>query len=109
MEIVRERVEVESPTRIMTWTLYIVECSDGTLYAGVTSNLEKRLRNHNSRKGGRYTKGRAPVILKHTEEHRTKSKAMKREQQIKGWTRAKKMALMQGDAERLRSLSQRKT
>ena len=93
----------------MVWTVYIVECSDGTLYTGVTNNLEKRLRNHNRRKGGRYTKGRAPVTLRYTEEHRTKSQAMKREEQVKGWTHARKLALIQGNLDDLKHLSQRKT
>lgn len=87
----------------------MVECSDGTLYTGVTNNLEKRLRNHNSRKGGRYTKGRTPVTLKYTEKNRTKKQAMKREEQLKGWTRAKKMALIVGNLDDPKRLSRRKT
>ena len=66
------------------------------------------MRNHNNRKGGRYTKGRAPVTLKYTEEYRTKSQAMKREEQLKGWTRAKKLALIQRDSKKLVKLSKRR-
>jgi putative endonuclease len=82
--------ESKERVTISRWAVYIVECSDGTLYTRLTNNLEKRLRNHNNRKGGRYTKGRAPVTHKYTEEYSVKSQAMKREEQLKDRTRAKK-------------------
>jgi putative endonuclease len=74
--------------------VYILECSDNTLYVGSTNNLEKRLHEHNNLKSGaHYTKIRRPVILKYKEELPDKSFALKREIEIKGWTRSQKLAL----------------
>lgn len=55
--------EEKSPTALKTWTVYLLECGDGTLYAGVTRDLERRLRQHNGELAGgaRYTRGRRPV------------------------------------------------
>ena len=73
--------------------IYIVECSDRTLYTGYTNDLDKRLRAHNENKGAKYTRGRAPVILKYFEEFDNKIDAMKRESQIKKLRRSKKQML----------------
>ena len=74
---------------------YILECSDTTLYTGYTSDLEKRLAEHNGSKlGAKYTKARRPVILKHFESFATKSEAMKRECEIKKLSRKEKLALI---------------
>ena len=62
---------------------YILLCSDGTLYTGWTNNMEKRLRDHNSGKGAKYTKGRIPVELVYYETFPTKAEAMRREWEIK--------------------------
>lgn len=72
---------------------YIVKCADGSFYTGWTNNLEKRIRDHNSGKGARYTRGRGPVELTYYEEFNTKEEAMKREWQIKQMTRIQKMQL----------------
>ena len=48
------------------WTLYILECGDGTLYTGITDNLEKRLAAHRAGKGAKYTRGRSPIFLRYT-------------------------------------------
>jgi len=85
----------------MNWHIYIIECSDKSLYTGVTSDLKRRLREHNSGKGGRYTKSRTPVTLVYSETYKTKSKALKREIQIKGWTKKKKKALIEHDYAKL--------
>lgn len=74
--------------------IYIVECSDGTLYTGYTNNIEKRLQAHNSNNGAKYTRGRTPVSLKYFEEFDNKSDAMKREAQIKKMRRGKKLLLI---------------
>ncbi|HDZ77005.1 MAG TPA: GIY-YIG nuclease family protein [Candidatus Omnitrophica bacterium] len=77
----------------MSWHVYIIECRDHTLYTGITNNLPRRLKAHNSGNGGRYTKYRWPVKLIHSEERSTKSEAQKREAHIKGLTREKKLQL----------------
>ncbi|MFW5981069.1 MAG: GIY-YIG nuclease family protein [bacterium] len=69
---------------------YIVHCADGTLYTGYTTDLERRLEEHNSGKGAKYTRARLPVELVYFEEFKTRSRAMKREYQIKSYTREKK-------------------
>lgn len=62
---------------------YIVKCRDGSLYTGWTNDLEKRVRAHNSGKGAKYTKSRAPVELLYYEGFYTKREAMRREYEIK--------------------------
>ena len=78
------------------WHLYIIKCRDGTLYTGITNNLEQRLRDHNRGKGCRYTKFRWPVRLIYSEPHTDKVSAMKREAQIQGWSMQKKEMLISG-------------
>lgn len=73
--------------------VYIVECSDGTLYTGWTTNLENRIKTHNNKKGAKYTKSRTPVHLVHYEIFETKSEALKREARIKKLTRSEKLNL----------------
>lgn len=74
--------------------VYILECSDKTFYTGSTSDLDKRIFEHNnSKKGAHYTKIRRPVLLKYKEELATLSEARKREAEIKSWDREKKQAL----------------
>ncbi|MBF0217855.1 MAG: GIY-YIG nuclease family protein [Candidatus Omnitrophica bacterium] len=76
------------------WHVYILECKDKTLYVGVTTNLTERLNRHNKGKASKYTRGRTPVKMIHSEEHPTKTSALKREHELKRWTRAKKLALI---------------
>jgi putative endonuclease len=72
--------------------VYILECSDKTLYIGSTNDLEKRLDQHNNLKSGaHYTKIRRPVVLKYKEIVPTLSEARRREAEIKRWTRGKKL------------------
>lgn len=73
--------------------VYILSCSDGTFYTGSTNDLEKRLETHNAGKGAKYTRGRLPVVLKHSETFATKSEALKREAEIKDLSRRQKMLL----------------
>jgi putative endonuclease len=77
----------------MAFYAYIARCRDGTLYAGWTDGLEKRLSAHNAGKGGRYTRSRRPVTLVYAEEFSTKNEAMSRERAIKRMTRAEKLLL----------------
>lgn len=74
--------------------IYMIECSDGSLYTGYTNDLEKRIKTHNDKKGAKYTRGRTPVILKYYEEFDNKVDAMKRESQIKKMRKEKKLKLL---------------
>ena len=75
---------------------YILRCSDGTLYCGQTNNLQKRIREHNSKtsKSAKYTKGRRPVKLVYFKKYRTLQLAMRREREVKKWAKVKKEALV---------------
>ncbi|MGM0421103.1 MAG: GIY-YIG nuclease family protein [Bacillota bacterium] len=74
--------------------VYIVECQDNTYYTGYTTDPERRLAEHNSGEGAKYTRGRAPVKLVYLEEYENKKEAMQREYQIKQLTRADKLELI---------------
>ena len=73
---------------------YIVQCSDGTLYTGWTTDVERRVRTHNSGKGAKYTRSRLPVTLVYYETYPTKQEAMRREGEIKQLTREEKERLI---------------
>ena len=79
------------------WYVYILQCSDGSLYTGATDNLDKRVRVHNSGQGAKYTRGRTPVVLRYSESCRDRSSALKREYQIKQLSRLEKIALFSAD------------
>jgi putative endonuclease len=76
------------------WYIYILECSDGTLYTGITTDLDKRLKTHNNGKGAKYTKTRLPVVLKVSFEAEDRSSASKEEYRIKQLTRKEKLKLI---------------
>lgn len=78
------------------WTVYILECRDGTLYTGVTVDLARRLAAHQAGTASKYTRARLPVTVVHTERRRTRSNALKREAAIKALTRLEKRALISG-------------
>ena len=75
---------------------YIVACADGTYYTGYTTDLEKRVKAHNDKKGAKYTKTRTPVKLVYHEEYDTKEEAMSREWAIKQLSRPQKEKLIFG-------------
>lgn len=78
----------------MSYFVYIVECADQTYYCGLTTDLKRRIEEHNSsKKGARYTKSRRPVFLKYSEELESHSTALKREAEIKKWPRKNKKSL----------------
>ena len=80
------------------WHVYMVRCSDGTLYTGITKDLEKRVEAHNSGKdGARYTRSRRPVKLVYSKQTESKSAAARLEYQIKRQPRSKKNRLVQGE------------
>lgn len=76
------------------WYLYILQCGDGSLYTGITTDVEKRLEAHRSGKGAKYTRGRLPLALKYREDCGTHSDALKRELEIKHLSREEKLALI---------------
>ncbi|MCD8916434.1 MULTISPECIES: GIY-YIG nuclease family protein [Staphylococcus] len=75
--------------------IYIVKCKDGTLYTGYTNNVEARIQKHNAGKGAKYTKTRRPVVLMYQEGYETKSEAMRREYEIKTYSRTQKLQLIE--------------
>ena len=79
----------------MSWYVYILECSDGSLYTGITNDVEARIGKHNSGKGAKYTRGRTPVVLKASWEYETKAEAAKEEYALKKLTRPKKLELIE--------------
>lgn len=80
----------------MSYYFYILRCADNSLYSGITNNLEKRLREHNSvnSKGAKYTRAKRPVKLVYSEKYRSKKTAMKREIEVKRLTKAEKEKLV---------------
>ena len=76
-----------------TWTVYILQCNDNSLYTGITNHLQQRIEKHNAGKGAKYTRSRLPVVLVYQETVEDKSEALKREHQIKQLSRAEKLLL----------------
>jgi putative endonuclease len=68
---------------LLSWTVYVVECGDGTLYTGITTDLPRRLQAHADGKGAKYTRGRGPFSVFYTEMYSNKSEALQREAHIK--------------------------
>lgn len=79
-----------------TWYVYILRCGDGSLYTGISPDVEARLQAHHAGKGARYTRGRGPFELVYQEPVGTQAEATRRERAIKRLTRDKKQALIQG-------------
>ena len=110
-------------------TVYILQCANGQYYVGSTTNIARRLDEHDSAmlainptdstqdrpgsvqpkyRGAKFTKAHQPVKLVYTEEYENEHEARMREQQLHGWSRAKKEALIRGDIETLKQLSKKK-
>ena len=81
----------------VSYWVYIVSCSDGTLYTGITTDVERRLNEHNSGRGAKYTRSRLPVTLSYRELAADKSSALRRELEIKSMSRGGKLALINGN------------
>jgi predicted GIY-YIG superfamily endonuclease len=79
--------------------VYLLRCSDGSIYVGWTHDLSTRLAQHQAGKGSSHTAARRPVVLIFREEHATSESAIARERQIKCWSRRKKRALADGNLE----------
>ena len=90
-------------TQQMAWYVYMLRCGNGDLYTGVTTDLERRVQEHRSKIGGRFTRAFQPVELAYSERAATESEAKHREAQLKAWSRAKKLALISGDRNALKS------
>ncbi|MEW6739942.1 MAG: GIY-YIG nuclease family protein [Nitrospirota bacterium] len=89
-----------------SYYIYILQCSDGSYYTGVTNNVERRFYEHQEGLiDGCYTHNKRPVKLKYVEEFSDVREAIGREKQIKGWNRKKKEALIRGDFEKLIELA----
>jgi len=78
-----------------TWKLYILRCADGSLYTGITTDIEKRFAAHNAGKGAKYTRGRGPLELVYSENCESHSAALKREIEIKTLTHDEKLKLVE--------------
>jgi len=73
------------------WVVYILECKDKTLYTGITNNLERRLSQHETGTGAKYTKGRGPFQIVYTESCKNRSEASRRESEIKQLSKQEKL------------------
>jgi putative endonuclease len=91
----------------MPW-MYILECADGSYYVGSTTDLDRRLQEHQSGLGAKYTSRRLPVKLVYGEEYDRVADAYYREKQVQGWSRAKREALIKGEYETLPALAKKK-
>jgi putative endonuclease len=81
----------------MSWTVYILRCADDSLYTGITTDLERRVSEHNGhspKAGARFTRSRQPVTLAYSETALNRSEASKREMAIKSLSREQKLALV---------------
>ena len=78
----------------MIWIVYILECTDGSLYTGITKDLERRMKAHATGKGAKYTNRRGPFTVRYTESLDSKGAALQREAAIKSLDRAAKVALI---------------
>ena len=80
----------------MIWYLYIVKCKDGSFYTGITTDIKRRIIEHNTDdiNGAKSLRGKRPVVLVHSESFKTQSEARKREVSIKNWKREYKLRLI---------------
>jgi putative endonuclease len=74
--------------------VYLIECADSTLYTGITTDIQRRFKEHSSGKGGAYTRSKKVKKVLYTEKFKNRSEALKRESEIKGWNRSKKLSLI---------------
>ena len=76
------------------WFLYVLQCKDKSLYTGISTNVQRRIKEHANGKGSRALRGRLPLKLVYQESFSSRSAALKREAEIKKWPRKKKLALI---------------
>lgn len=89
----------------MSFHVYMLRCGDGSYYVGHTDDLEKRVSDHERGDVTVYTRKRRPVVLVFSADFYTRQEALEHERQIKGWSRAKKEALINGNWHRLERLA----
>ena len=99
-------VECPEPVEGLVW-VYIIQCADASYYVGYSSDVPERLRKHRYGLGSKYTKDRIQPRLVFFEAHSDRTSALRRESQLKGWTRAKKTALIIGELQTLKNLSKK--
>lgn len=82
----------------MGWYVYVVKCTDDSLYTGITKNIKRRIEEHNSnnRLGAKSLRNKRPVVLVYCENYETQNEAAKRERYIKSWKRKNKLKLIEG-------------
>jgi len=90
---------------LISWFGYILECNDGSYYVGHTDNIEKRISEHEQGKISSYTKTRLPVKSVYIQDFMTRDEAINAERQVKGWSRKKKIALINNDWEEIKRLA----
>lgn len=78
----------------MDWFVYIVKCANESYYTGISTNVERRILEHNSKLGAKSLRGKLPVALVYRETFDNQTQAAKREREIKGWSRKKKILLI---------------
>lgn len=88
------KVKTEKPTTVTSWVVYMLRCSNETIYTGMTNDLKKRLKAHNDGVGAKYTKMFRPVAVVYQEEAKNRSEAQKREAAIKKLKRREKLELV---------------
>ncbi|ANE56264.1 MULTISPECIES: GIY-YIG nuclease family protein [Methylomonas] len=77
------------------WSVYIIECCDGSLYTGITTDVERRFRQHRAGTGAKYFRAKQPVRIVYTETEHDRATASRREAEIKRMGRAEKLAILQ--------------
>ncbi len=82
--------------------IYILRCEDKSLYAGITTDVERRFKEHRAGTGGRYTRSHKPEKIMYREKAMTRSDALKREAEIKSWSREKKMRFIRASSRAVR-------
>jgi len=78
------------------WSVYMLLCSDGSLYTGITTDVDRRVREHNSGKGSKYVRSRRPAELVWREDAKSRSEALQREAAVKALSKADKERLVEG-------------
>lgn len=99
-------IAVEPESNQSMYYFYILRCLDNSLYCGQTNNLPRRIKEHNENKSksAKYLRNKKPIQLVYSERYETLQEVMKREIQIKKWTKVKKEALISGDTKLLKKL-----
>ncbi len=92
-------------SKVSDWLVYIILCSDNTLYTGITNNIERRMQQHASQQGAKYFRGRRPRQLVHLEDGHDRSSASQREAAIKKLKRVDKDVLISSDVNRIDALA----